>query len=206
VPGDPDDDTSDATTDEAPDSEASGRRTQTRRRHQTAGNLDWTSEDDMPLQRSADSSDDQPEPDGSEPADAHASSVYGREPPVLIESPSIDSGGESSGRLDLSNGVVMAILAHMSVMFGLPFFLIPLWQRNDELSLHHARTAGAIYIYFYALLAISPFSCGLFFPLAMLGYVPALVAIYRAIQGRAAGKWGFGQIGEWLFGWVHTDE
>lgn len=128
---------------------------------------------------------------------------YGREPPILLER-TIESSSPSDGTRhgDLSNPTVMAILAHMSVMFGLPFFLLPLWQRNDELSLHHARTAGAIYIFFYGLLALSTVSCGVFFPLAMLGYLPAIVAIYRAVQGKSAGMWGFGGLGEWMFGWV----
>ncbi len=134
---------------------------------------------------------------------AAESRQLGREPPVVIEQ-TIDSSPQNDGRRndDLSNPTILAILAHMSVMFGLPFFLLPLWQQNDELSLHHARTAGAIYIFFYGLLALSTVSCGVFFPLAMLGYLPAIVAIYRAVQGKSAGMWGFGGLGEWMFGWV----
>jgi len=160
--------------------------------------LDWAENpdtDNLPQRTSAD--------ENNSRRQVSDSRRFGREPPVFLER-TIESSSQSNGtgHGDLSNPTVMAILAHMSVMFGLPFFLLPLWQRNDELSLHHARTAGAIYIFFYGLLALSTVSCGIFFPLAMLGYLPAIVAIYRAVQGKSAGMWGFGGLGEWMFGWV----
>lgn len=93
----------------------------------------------------------------------------------------------------------MAILSYMSVLFGLPVFLVPLIQRKHPLSLHHAKAAGLISFVFYTLLGLSAFATGLFLPLTMLAYLPALVGIYRAVQGREAGKWGLGDLAERLF-------
>lgn len=101
---------------------------------------------------------------------------------------------ESDGR----DGRSLAILSHMSLLFGLPIFLIPLLQRKNALAIHHAKAAGLIYFGFYGTLLLSMYSTGLFVPLAMLFYLPGLVGIYRAINKQAAGRWGLGDLAERL--------
>ncbi|MFB6351933.1 MAG: hypothetical protein ABEN55_17390, partial [Bradymonadaceae bacterium] len=60
-----------------------------------------------------------------------------------------------------SRATTMAILSHMSVLFGIPVFLVPLLQRTHPLSLHHAKAAGLIWFAFYALLGLSSLATGL---------------------------------------------
>ena len=93
----------------------------------------------------------------------------------------------------------MAVLSHMSVLFGIPVFLVPLIQRKEALPLHHAKAAGLIWFVFYGLLALSTLTTGLLIPVMFLFYLPALVGIYRAIQGREAGRWGLGDLAERIF-------
>ena len=97
------------------------------------------------------------------------------------------------------DGRSLAILSHMSLLFGLPVFIIPLLQRNNALALHHAKAAALIYFGFYGTLILSMYSTGLFLPLAMLFYLPGLVGIYRAINHEPAGRWGLGDLAERLF-------
>ena len=99
------------------------------------------------------------------------------------------------------DGRSLAILSHMSLLFGLPIFVIPLVQRKNALALHHAKAAMVIYFAFCGTLLLSIYSTGLFIPLAMLLYLPGLVGIYRAIQRQKAGRWGLGDLAERLFPW-----
>lgn len=98
-----------------------------------------------------------------------------------------------------SRATTMAIMSHMSVLFGIPVFLVSLVRRKHALSLHHAKAAAVIWFFFYAFLGLSSLSSALFLPLAFLFYLPALAGIYRAVQGREAGKWGLGDLGERVF-------
>jgi hypothetical protein len=99
----------------------------------------------------------------------------------------------------VSRAATMAVLSHMSVLFGVPVFLVPLVRRRDALSLHHAKAAALVWLAFYATLALSFFVSGLFTPVMLLLYLPVLVGIHRAVQGREAGRWGAGDLAEWLF-------
>ncbi len=122
-------------------------------------------------------------------------------PPALRDEARPDCAPDDD-RLETSetwrDGQTMAIFAHMSVLFGIPVFLVPLLLRNDPLSVHHAKAAAVTFAGFYAGLVLAFVSVGLFMPIAMLFYIPALVGIARAVQGRRAGTWGFGEIGERL--------
>ncbi len=109
-----------------------------------------------------------------------------------------DQSDEEPGRI-LGRPATMAILSHMSVLFGVPVFLVPLVRRQHPLSLHHAKAAAVIWFAFYLALALSFFVSGLFTPLMVLLYLPALVGISRAVQNRPAGRWGAGDLAEWLF-------
>lgn len=97
------------------------------------------------------------------------------------------------------DGKPMAILAHLSVLFGLPIFVIPLIQRDNALALHHAKAAAVIYGMFLIAGAASMVTCGLALPLMLLCYVPAVIGIVQAANGEQAGKWGMGDFGEQIF-------
>lgn len=101
----------------------------------------------------------------------------------------------------LTRPKVMALLSHLSVFFGVPVFVAPFFLRRDSLSLHHAKAAAVVYFLFYAFLAGALFGWPALTPVAMVMYLPALVGIYRTVQGRDAGLLGFGALGEWLFPW-----
>lgn len=98
-----------------------------------------------------------------------------------------------------SAGKSMAVLGHLSVLFGLPVFLLPLLQNDDDFSRRHGRAAALIYLGFYGSIGLSFLNCGVFMPLAMLFYIPAVVAIGRAVEGRPPGKWGFGELADRIF-------
>jgi hypothetical protein len=104
------------------------------------------------------------------------------------------------------NGQAMAIFAHLSILFGLPVFLIPMLQRDNAFALHHAKAAGAIYAVFFLCALFSFLTCGLAVPLAMLCYVPAIVGIVKAARGEDAGPWGLGTMGERIFSGVEVKE
>jgi len=104
----------------------------------------------------------------------------------------------------LTRPTVMALLSHLSVLFGVPVFLAPFLLRRDGHSLHHAKAAAVVFFAFYALLGAALFGWPALTPAAMLLYAPGLVGIYRAVQGRRAGFFGFGVFGEWLFPWPET--
>ena len=102
------------------------------------------------------------------------------------------------------NGQAMAIFAHLSILFGLPVFLIPLLQRDNAFALHHAKAAATIYGLFLLTALGSLVTCGLAVPLALLCYVPAIVGIVKAAQGDEAGAWGLGDMGERIFSGVEV--
>lgn len=110
-------------------------------------------------------------------------------------------GGENTSGRRLDRAEVMAILSHMSVLFGIPVFMVPLVVRKDALALHHAKAAAIAYFAFYAALATAMFGSSLLLPLALAFYIPPLIGIARAVQHRNAGLVGLGDLGEWLFPW-----
>ncbi len=107
---------------------------------------------------------------------------------------------------EASRGKAMAVLAHLSILFGVPVFLAPLFLRNNALALHHAKAAAVIYVLFLLTGVLSFFTCALAFPLAMLCYVPALIGIARAAHGEKAGRWGLGDLGERIFSGIEVKD
>lgn len=118
-------------------------------------------------------------------------------PEAETEGPTDDWTGEDPP----DRGRIMAILAHLSVVFGVPVFLVPLVLRKDALSLHHAKAAAVIFFAFYATLSLAMFSSSLFLPVAMALYIPGLVGIRRAVRERSAGHLGLGSLAELVFPW-----
>jgi len=121
--------------------------------------------------------------------------------PASSETNAPETSSEDSEVDGIDYPTVMALLSHLSVLFGLPVFIAPFLFRSDSLSLHHAKAAAIIFFLFYALLGGALLGWPALIPVAMVMYVPALVGIYRAVQGRDAGLLGFGALGEWLFRW-----
>lgn len=106
--------------------------------------------------------------------------------------------GEQRGDSVVDEGKPMAVLSHMSILFGLPIFLIPLIRRENAFALHHAKSAMVIFLLFIAAFIASFVTCGLAVPLALLLYVPAIVGVVHAARGERAGPWALGHWGEKL--------
>lgn len=100
----------------------------------------------------------------------------------------------------------MALLAYMGLLFGLPLFIIPLITRDNRFSLHHAKAAGVTFIAFFISTMLTGVTCGLFFPIMMCFYIPAIVGAIQAVNGQLAGRWGFGDLGESVFSGISVKE
>lgn len=94
---------------------------------------------------------------------------------------------------------VMALFCHMSVLFGLPVFLIPMFARDEPFVLHHAKVAGLIYMLFYGALAVSVAINPYAFWLMILAYLPGMIAVHHAAGGERAGILALGPVAELLF-------
>ncbi len=110
------------------------------------------------------------------------------------EEPSVDALEQ-----EVEEGKTMAILSHASLLFGLPMFMIPMMQRENRFALHHSKAAAVTFLLFWISAALTFVSCGLFFPLMLLCYIPALIGLIQAANGKLAGTWGMGGFGESVF-------
>lgn len=106
----------------------------------------------------------------------------------------------------VARGKALAVLSHLSILFGVPVFLVPFFQRDDAFALHHAKAAAVTYALFLAAVLLSFATCAIGFPFAMLCYVPALVGLVKASHGEAAGRWGLGELGERVFSGVEVKD
>lgn len=109
-------------------------------------------------------------------------------------------------RTTVDEGRLMAIFSHCSVLFGIPVFVVPMIQRDNEFALHHARAAAVIFIACLAMLVAAVTNCAVFLPLVFVCYVPALIGIYRAAAGVEAGTAALGRAGEKLLGRIEVDK
>lgn len=105
---------------------------------------------------------------------------------------------------DSEDGKMLAILSHLSILFGIPIFLIPLIQRENAFALHHAKAAAVTYGMLMIAGMLSVVTCGLGVPLIFLCYVPAIIGIVKATNEELAGKWGMGDFGEQLLSSVQV--
>ncbi|RAL21761.1 hypothetical protein DL240_12990 [Lujinxingia litoralis] len=103
---------------------------------------------------------------------------------------------------DREKGAGLAVLSYCSVLFGVPFFIVPLVLRDNPFTLHHAKAAGAVYLVCYSLLLLATVHSALFLPLALVAYIPAWIGMYRAAAGREAGQAALGRPGERIFKWI----
>jgi len=99
----------------------------------------------------------------------------------------------------VEEGKMFAMLAHASVLVGIPLFVIPMAQRENEFALHHGKAAAVNFIFFMIALGITMISCGLLFPVIFLVYIPMIVGCVNAANGEQASFWAWGGIGERLF-------
>lgn len=116
---------------------------------------------------------------------------------ALIRRPGED--GKLSKEERAARARSMAILCHMSVLFGFPIFLFSLFQRDDPFVLHHAKAAGVSFVLFYGLLVVGIMVHPVWFFAMLASYLFPLVAIWRASQGARAGWLGLGPFGEATF-------
>lgn len=118
----------------------------------------------------------------------------------------VHSGQNRPSKLESGdNGKMLAILSHLSILFGIPLFLIPLIQRESPLALHHAKAAAVTYGMLMIAGIITMVTCGIGFPLILLCYVPAIIGVVNASNEQPAGKWGMGDFGEQLLSGVQIE-
>ncbi len=98
-----------------------------------------------------------------------------------------------------SRARAMALFCHMSVLFGLPVFLAPMFTRDDPFVLHHAKASGAIFCIFYGALILGIALDPWIFAGVVGAYLPGLIAVHKAAGGEKAGVLGLGWLGEALF-------
>jgi hypothetical protein len=94
----------------------------------------------------------------------------------------------------------MAILAHCSIVLALPVFLVPMIQRENELSLQHSKAAGVNFLLFVLFGVAALLTKGIAVPLMFLCYIPSLVGIVNAANGKRASLLALGPLGERVFG------
>ena len=121
------------------------------------------------------------------------------QPPVPADTSRSQPAASDDEKRPSADGRSMAVISHMSVLFGIPVFLVPVLRRRTPLGVHHAKAASLIYFGFYLNLALAMFASGFFLPVAMLFYLPGVVGVYRALRRQEAGKWGLGDLAERLF-------
>lgn len=107
-------------------------------------------------------------------------------------------------RATVEEGRLMAIFSHFSVLFGIPVFLVTMYQRDNAFALHHAKAAGIIFLACTTMLILALFNCAVFLPLVFVCYIPALIGIFRAAAGVEAGVAALGTIGERVFQWIRV--
>jgi uncharacterized membrane protein len=99
----------------------------------------------------------------------------------------------------IDEGKPLALFSHLSILFGLPIFMIPLLQRENAFALHHAKAAGVTFILFLMMFVLTFLTCGLAVPLLLLCYIPAIVGLVKASQGERCTSLAFGNLGESIF-------
>jgi uncharacterized membrane protein len=104
-------------------------------------------------------------------------------------------------------GKFLAILAHASPFLGLPLWILPLVMRDDPFALYHAKQAGvvgiAFYLTFFGIIAFSVVTCGIgsfAVPLIFVWYIPAILGLLSALNGKCEPIPVLGDFAERLFG------
>ncbi len=135
--------------------------------------------------------------------DPHAATEWGLEavsepppgPTQMARAPSSATPPVDS----IEAGKAMALLSHASVLLGLPLFVIPMMQRDNDFALVHSKAAAVNFIFFIVALTLTMMTCGLAFPLIFLVYVPMIIGCVDAMNGRRPGALAWGGSGEKMF-------
>lgn len=94
----------------------------------------------------------------------------------------------------------MALFMHMSTLCGIPIFLLGIFfRREDPFILHHAKAAGAGFLFFYGALLLGLLVWTPLFWVALVFYIPSLIGVWRGVSGERVGWLGLGHVGEALF-------
>ena len=108
---------------------------------------------------------------------------------VSADAVTVEAGGSELAKVDDSSRA-MAVLCHVSMVLGLPLWLVPMLTRDNAFTLHHAKDAAIIwvmgFVIFSAGLVIWFMTCGLLpvFGLALLMWLPTLMGLFSAINGQ----------------------
>lgn len=108
---------------------------------------------------------------------------------VSADAVTVEAGGSELAKVDDSSRA-MAVLCHLSMVLGLPLWLVPMLTRDNAFTLHHAKDAAIIwvmgFVIFSAGLVIWFMTCGLLpvFGLALLMWLPTLMGLFSAINGQ----------------------
>ena len=94
---------------------------------------------------------------------------------------------------------MLAALAHASVFLGLPLFLIPMLQKEDEFALAHAKAAGANFVFWVIAFGLTMITCGLAFPLLFLTWIPMIAGWINVANDERPGGLALGSMGQQLF-------
>ncbi len=126
----------------------------------------------------------------------------------------VEQGGDKTAevctgrfrRQTIEDGRLMAVLSYFSVIFGIPVFVVPMIQRENEFALHHAKAAGLIFVACTFMLTLALTNCAVFLPLVFVCYIPALIGLYRAAGGAAAGTAALGPTAQRIFHRIEVRE
>lgn len=86
---------------------------------------------------------------------------------------------------------MMALLGYLSLLIGLPLFILPLAMRKDAFAMYHARQAGALFVIslfegvLFALITLM--TCGIgviLLPILFLPWIGAAHGVYLVLTDR----------------------
>ncbi|MFN7147786.1 MAG: hypothetical protein ACK4YP_28710 [Myxococcota bacterium] len=112
-----------------------------------------------------------------------------------------------------NEGRTWAYLSYASTFLGLPFCVVPLFQKNDAFALYHAKHATVTYILFWVLffvyLGLSVVTCGvgsMCLPLVFVAYAPMIHGLVLVSQDKWEEPMGLVGGGERFFGSIRIEE
>lgn len=113
---------------------------------------------------------------------------------------------------EIEAGKSMALISWLSMLVGLPLWIIPMVQRDNAYALYHAKHAGMAFIasmvVALVVVMLNFVTCGaLFFlvPLLFVTWVPVIDGLIKAINGRVEPPIIVGAFTDKLFGGLTVD-
>jgi hypothetical protein len=120
-----------------------------------------------------------------------------------------------------SEGRALATVSYVSVLTGLPLFLIPLIMRKDEFAIHHAKQAAEAYVAFFLAgfvaffgyfilsfitLGFGSLCCFPIMALPLLAYVPMIHGIMLSLNNEWKAPIGVFGIADSVLAGVRADQ